>query len=227
MPAFMTAPPGITPRRGLTGGLPGYCSGSYAFGQSPTRMNVTSVAIAANVVTLGGVIQEGNIPTVGSLVTVRATSVGTAAVNVTNIAITASTFVAATGVGTITYPATAANLTTTPDVGIAYVAVPEVGETNAIAKLQQFALAPDGGYGVTMVWSTPSAPATIALQLEGAINDTDAEYSIIGSSQTTLSGTLIATAPVLVRFVRINVTGLTGGPGTLIAKLYQSTNSGN
>lgn len=230
MPPYITDP--NTPRRGFTAGLPAYCSGSFPYGQQAARMFVTSVAIAANVVTLGVKLIEGNIPIPSTLTTflatVRGTVVGTSAVNVTNVALTSTNINAATGLGTIVYPATAANLATTPDGGQVLVPVPESAEALAVAKLQQFCLEPMGGYGLSMQWSTPSAPATIALQLEGAINDVDSEYAIIGSSQTTLSGLVIGTVPQLVRFARVNVTAFTGGASpNLICKLIQSMVSGN
>jgi hypothetical protein len=233
MPPYITVPFGITPRRGFTAGLPCYCAGSYAYGQQDTRMYVTSVAVAANVVTLGVKMVEGNIPVLSALTAFKAwvtgTVVGGAPVNVAGVALTAVSINAATGVGTITYPATTGNLATTPDGGQVIIPVPEFAELLAVAKLQQFTLDPMGGYGITMTWSTAlSAPATLALQLEGAINDADAEYGIIGVSQTTLSGILIATVPQDIRFVRVNVTAFTGGASpSLIAKLLQSMVSAN
>lgn len=222
MPPYITDP--NTPRRTLLEGIPGYSVGSFALGQAPTRFYVTTVAVAANVVTLGVKQIEGNIPAVGSLITVRGTVVGTAAVNVTNVALASVTITPATGVGTVTYAATAANLATTPDGGQATVTVPEIGETNAVQKWQQLGIPytnPElvSGRTVTWSWSTPSAPTTIALQLEGAINDVDSEYTIIGTSQTTLSGTIIGNVPLGVRFLRVNETAFTGGPGTLVSKI--------
>lgn len=223
MPAYITDP--NTPRRTLLEGIPGYSAGSYALGQAGTRCYVTTVAIAANVVTLGVRIVEGNIPTVGSLITVRGTVVGTAAVNVTNVALASVSIVAATGLGTVTYAATAANLSTTPDGGQALIPVPEVAELLAIQKWQQLGVPFSNpelvtGRVISWSWSTPSAPATLALQLEGAINDVDTEYAIIGVSQTTLLGTVIGNVPVGIRFLRINVTAFTGGSSpTIIAKV--------
>jgi len=227
MPGYQTQPPQVSPRRGITAGLPAYSAGSFPLGTAPARFYVTSVAVAANVVTLGVKLIEGIIPATGALVTVQGTVAGGSAVNVTNVAITAVSITAATGLGTITYPATTANLSTTTDGGVASILAVDAGDTLAVQKYQQFALDPAGGYGLTLVWTTPSAPATIALQLEGAVNDTDAEYVIIGSSQTTLSGSVIATVPENVRFARVNVTAFTGGASpTLVAKIYQSTNQG-
>lgn len=232
MPPYITAPFGVTPRRGFTAGVPSYSAGSYALGQQDARMYVTSVAVAANVVTLGVRMVEGNIPVPTTLAVFRATITGTvvggATINATNAVLTAVSITPSTGLGTITYAATAANLATTPDGGQVIVPVPEVAELLAVAKLQQFVLEPMGGYGITLQWSTPSAPATIALQMEGAINDVDAEYGIIGTSQTTLSGIVIATLPQNIRFVRTNVTAFTGGASpSLIAKLLQSMLSAN
>lgn len=227
MPPFQTLPPQVSPRRGITAGLPAYSAGSFPLGTAPGRFYVTSVAVAANVVTLGVKLVEGIIPAVGNLITVQGTVAGGAPVNVTNIALTGVTIVAATGVGTVTYPATTGNLATTPDGGQAYILATDAGETLTAQKYQQFCLNPTGGYGLTLVWTTPSAPVSIALQLEGAVNDTDAEYVILGTSQTTLSGSVVATVPQDVRFVRVNVTATAGGSSpTLVAKIYQSTSTG-
>jgi len=217
VPPFVSAPPYITPRRGITAGLPSYSFGSFPLGVSPARMYVTTVAVAANVVTLGVKMVEGNIPAVGTQVSVTGTVVGGATVNAANVSLASVTITPATGVGTITYTAVAANLSTTPDGG-------QVVQIPAVAKGLQFALDPAGGYGLTFVWG--SSAATIALQLEGAIDDIDAQYAIIGTSQTTLSGSVVAQVPNNVRFVRVNTTAFTGGPGTTWAKIYQSTSSG-
>lgn len=223
MPPYVTDP--NTPRRTLLEGIPGYSAGSYALGQAPTRFVVTTVAVAANVVTLGVKIVEGNIPLVGSLITVRGTIVGGAAVNVTNVALASVSITASTGLGTVTYAATTANLATTPDGGQATVPVPEIADTLAVQKYLQQGIPYSNpelvtGRVITWSWSTPSAPATIALQLEGAINDVDSEYVIIGISQTTLSGTIIGNVPVGVRFLRTNVTAFSGGSSpTVISKV--------
>jgi hypothetical protein len=223
MPPYITDP--NTPRRTLLEGVPGYSAGSYAYGQAPSRFYVSSVAVAANVVTLGVKIVEGNIPIVGNLITVRGTFVGGAAVNVTGVALTGVSIVASTGVGTVTYTATTANLAQTPDGGQATVPVAEVADSLAVQKYQQLGVPyanPElvTGRVVTWSWNTPSAPATIAIQLEGAINDVDSEYAIIGTSQTTTSGTIIGNVPIGVRFLRANVTATTGGSSpSLISKV--------
>jgi len=223
MPPYTTAPPSITPRRGITAGLPAYSWGSFPLSQQPARMYVTSVAVSANVATVGVKMVEGNVPAVGALATVTGTVAGGSPVNVTNVGITAISL-NAQGVGTITYPATTGNLATTPDGGQVLFNPTDVGETTVVGKGLQFALDPAGGYGLTLVWL--STAATIALQLEGAVDDVDAQYAIIGTSQATLSGSVVAQVPNNVRFVRVNTTAFTGGPGTTWAKIYQSTSTG-
>src|SRR6516162_4786370 len=223
MPAYITASPQVSPRRGITAGLPAYSAGSFPVGQQLARMYVTSVAVNANVATVGVKMVEGNVPAVGALATVTGTVAGGSPVNVTNVGITAISL-NTQGVGTITYPATTGNLATTPDGGQVLFNPTDVGETTVAAKGLQFALDPAGGYGLTLVWL--STAATIALQLEGAIDDVDAQYAIIGASQATLTGSVIAQVPNNVRFVRVNTTAFTGGPGTTWAKIYQSTSTG-
>jgi hypothetical protein len=80
------------------------------------------------------------------------------------------------------------------------------------------------GYGITWAYTTPSAPSTIAMQLEGAVNNVEAEYTIIGSSVTTAAGAeTFAQLPNLVNFVRLNLTATTGGSSpTVVAKLLLS-----
>ena len=176
MPAFVSAPPSITPRRGITAGLPSYSFGSFPLGVQPARLAVTSVACTSNVITLGVKLLEGNIPTTANNITVTGTVAGGSAVNVTNTALTGVTITPSTGVGTITYALTLANLATTPDGGQVFVLATDIGETTAVAKGLQFALAPDGGYGLTLAWACTAA--TVALQLEGSVDDVDAQYAI-------------------------------------------------
>jgi hypothetical protein len=219
MPAYITAPPAITPRRGLQEGIPGYSAGTgpALFGQSDSRFAITAVAANGATATLTGALVEGPVPPVGGLITVQGTSVGGGVFNVTNAAITAVSL-NANGVGTIQY-ALAQTIPQTNDGGRAIVPPLEVGETTAAQKYQQFAVPPPaafstGGRQGMLSWRT-STTATIALQAEQAIEDVDAAYSIIGVSQTTLSGSLA----ILIsgKFVRVNVTAQTGG-GLIIAK---------
>ena len=90
MPAYIVSPlDGVPPM--LLPGINGYSTGSLASGPT-ARMLVTSVAInGSNVATLGVQMVEGNIPAVGSLISVRGTQTPTSGgapnFNVSNIAL--------------------------------------------------------------------------------------------------------------------------------------------
>lgn len=227
MPAFVTLPPIITPRRGITAGLPSYSFGSFPLGLQPFKLFVSSTAVASNVVTLGVVVAAGNAPVTGNVVNISGTAAGPASINAASATLTGVS-INAQGVGTITYSVTTPNLATTPDGGMVNQIVSDVGESvSAATKGLQFALDPAGGYGLTMVWGCPSAPASIALQMECSIDDIDAQYILVGASQTTTSGSVIAQVPNDVRFVRANATTFSGGSSpTMWVKFYQSTAQG-
>jgi hypothetical protein len=203
-------------------GNPGYSFGSKNLLRPTVKGIVTAVAVATNVVTLSVIIQEGFIPAIGDLISVAGTQTDSGGANVVNVALASVTITATTGVGTFTYAATASNQAKTADEGTFIVLVPEVAEALAVAKGKQFAIS---GYGISWAYTCPSAPSTIAIQLEGAIDDVDSEYTIIGSSETATSGynEFFATLPELVRFVRLNVTATTGGTNpTIIGKILNS-----
>jgi|GEM_PF-2338487 len=224
MPPYQSTPPSQSAVKMLIPGIPSYAFGSYDQARPTRKMIVTSVAVATNVVTLGVILVEGYIPKVGDLITVVNTTTDSGGANVSNAALTAIMITATTGKGTVTYAATASDQTTTADSGMAYVPVPEVAEALSAQKSQAFAIQSTigRGYGITWGYTCPSAPSTIAIQLEGAINNNDAEYTLIGSSETTTSGynEFVAQLPNLVNFVRLNITATTGGTvPTIIGKI--------
>jgi hypothetical protein len=208
----------------LIPGQPAYAFGSKNTSCPTVKMSVTSVAAAANVITLGVTIMDGYIPAVGDLITVVNTTTDSGAANVANVALASVTITALTGKGTVTYAATAGAQLTTADTGMAYVAVPEVPEALSAIASRAFAIQNTigRGYGITWAYDCVSAPSTIAIQLEGAVNDVDGEYTIIGTSKTTASGWVetVAQVPNLVNFLRVNITATTGGTvPTIIAKI--------
>jgi hypothetical protein len=204
-------------------GAPGYAFGSKSQTQPSTKMFVSKSAVATDVVTLTVQIVEGNIPAVGNTAYITATSNNGGALNQpSGVVLTGVSITATTGAGTITYAASTGNLSPTADGGIVIVPVPEVAEAFAQGKSKQFAIS---GYGISWAYTCPSQPGSIAIQLEGAIDDVDSEYTIIGTSQTTTSGynEVFATLPELVRFVRLNITGGSGGTlPTIIGKILNS-----
>jgi hypothetical protein len=214
VPPYITNPSGNNPVALLQPGLPGYAFGSRAIG-STRLLQITNVSLTTNVATVTVTMREGNIPAVGDLITIRGTTTAGGAFNVSNVSITGVSITAATGQGTITFALTHADVASTPDSGQGYIPVPETSEALAVGKSQAFAIqqAKNAGYGITWSYTLPSAPATISIQLEGAINNNDSEFTLIGSAQTTTSGynEIIAQLPNLVNFVRLNVTATTGG----------------
>lgn len=226
MPPYNTAP--WVPSQGLIKGFPAYSFGSNpGRNTGPAKMFVSSIAVAANVVTLGVQLLTGNIPAVGDLVTTL--NLPVPAANVSSVALTGVSITPSTGIGTITYPATTANLSSIPASGQVMSTPSEVGDAAVIGPGLQFAVptgySVPGAYGFSWAYTFPSQPATGSIQLEGAINDNPPEYALIGTAQTTLTGynTIVSQVPNLVRFLRLNLTALTGGTNpTVIGKLLLS-----
>lgn len=100
----------------------------------------------------------------------------------------------------------------------------EFGDSAVVGKGRQFALrsfpgmnqnSPAIGYEVT----TPSAPATFSIQIEGAFVDVDANYRIIGSAITAVGANTINLGSERFNFIRFNLTAVTGGSSpTIVAK---------
>lgn len=224
MPAYQTAPNGA--KYGLQMGVPAYSAGSLATGVANTRMFVTSAAVAANVVTLGVILQEGNVPAVGATAYITGTTQGSATLNKpAGVALTGVTL-DSTGTGTITYALTTTSFATLADGGLVIVPVQEVGDALAAnTSFLQFAVpAPIGGGGGrtgTITWSTvvSGAPATILVNLQASIVDIDGQYATLDSSSSATGETRYI-AQQDFNFFRIRVTTLTGGTSpTLVAKL--------
>lgn len=213
----------------LRPGVPGYAFGSKNPNIPVVRMQVTNVALTTNVATLTVQVLEGNIPGPGDLISVTGTSSTSGLFNVSAVALsTVSITPLGGGAGTVTFPLTHANVTSAPDNGLATVDVPEVAylATGAV-KSAAFAFQPAKGQGRGISWAytCPSQPGSISIQLEGAIGDNDAEYTLIGTAQTTASGynEVIATAPENVNFVRLNITTFSGGTNpSIIGKILAS-----
>lgn len=219
----------------LVQGFPTYLFGGWgpsspygsALIKAPTRFLINTVAITTNVATITGLIIEGDIPTVPaanqpqSLISVRQTSSNAGIFNVTGVAISAVSINLNTGVGTISFPLTNANIAATPDAGIAVINQPETAEA-----LVNGASIPctipiqdpktDSARTVSSVIAFPSLPTTATVDLQGAILDLDSEYAKLGNVAT-VSGGAVTAGPLAefqlnqIRFYRLNVSGVTGG----------------
>jgi len=214
----------------LQPGVPAYAFGSKNANLPVVRMAISKVQLTSNVATLTVQMLEGNIPAVGDMLTVTGTSTASGAFNTgqSPVALTGVTIDSTTGAGTITYALTHANVGLTTDAGLASVDVPEVTyAASGPVKSAAFALQPAKGQGrgITWAYNTPSAPASLSIQLEGAVGDSDAEYTTIGLAQhgTGTWTEVIATVPENINFVRLNITTWSGGSTpTIVAKISQS-----
>lgn len=208
----------------LVEGKPAYSAGSFNSGISPGKFYITSYAVATNVATIGVKMQAGNVPAVGDKITVRGVPV--AALNVAAVALTAVVIDAATGIGTLSYAATSPNVGTTSSGGQAIVAVPEVAEALVQQAYKAFAVpfnSPEEVSGRTYAWTFtfPSLPTTATMELQGAINNIDSEYTAIDSAAETETGkTQYSNVPTNVRFVRLAATAVAGGTNpTVVGKI--------
>ena len=104
MPPYLNQPGDRV--RALMPGTPEYLYGSWNQDTSITRMLVSSVKLAAGTATLGVAVVGGNIPAVGSLLSVTGTQTDGGVFNVTRAPLTGVTIDAVTGVGTVTFALT-------------------------------------------------------------------------------------------------------------------------
>jgi hypothetical protein len=216
-----------TPPKLLVAQWPTYLLGSFPADVAPTRFQIADVALASNVATVTGTVIEGNIPAVGSLISIRGTQSGSGEFNVTNAAITAVSINATSGQGTISFALTGANLSITADSGLAIIPQPEAGE--AIANGASVAAASpfndsktDGArtYQAQITFPTIPTACTVALQISEV--DQDSQYSTVGTVATVSGGAVTQSQAqftlTTARFLRFLVSGLSG-TGTVAAKL--------
>lgn len=222
-------------------GTPIYFYGSLNQDQQDTLMQVTSVACASNVATIGVTIQQGNIPIVGNLIWVTGTVSASGAYNVSGVAIASITAVSASaGTYTITYACTTANLATTADAGKALVPVQEVAETlanNTSVAIYVPSQEPvdNGARTITVSATFPTIQATTGaatLKLYTAINNPGVppaagnEWTLMGtggavgtlaSGSASVQGLTTWTSPAG-RWFCVQTTGVTG-TNTAIVKM--------
>ena len=185
-------------------GRPSYFYGSLAEDQQDTLMQVTSVACASNVATIGVTIQQGNIPIVGNLIWVTGTINASGAYNVSGVAIASVTAVsAAAGTYTLTYACTTADLSTAAAAGKAVVPVQEVPETvaaNTSVAIYTASQEPrdSGTRSITVACTFPTIQATTgaatvtlytAIVNNGSLpGDTGSEWTSMGVVGTLAAG---------------------------------------
>jgi hypothetical protein len=208
----------------LYAGVAEWLRGSWPQGKSPTKMYVTSVAIAADVATLGVTVFEGDIPAVGSLISVQGTQTSGGEFNVSNVALTNVT-IASTGIGTVSFALADANVATTADAGLAI--VPQPVQMEAIADSASVPVAmSNNSFGgdldrtvtVQAIFGTVPTAATVVLQ--GSMFDSDADYVTVGTIATVAGSAVTANGLTVVAnwlFYRALTSGLNGAGTYAIA----------
>lgn len=228
MPSYSASPFAALPLK-LIPGQPAYLFGSWPSDIAPTRLAVTSVAVASDVCTLGVTVTEGNIPAVGSLITVSGTATSSGAANVTNVALTGVSITALTGAGTVTFALTASNVSTTADGGVALIPQPEVGDTVAngtsVAAGLPYATpwnTTSGAVQIECEVSFPTLPTACVVVLQGAAVNLNSQYQTIISNVVTVSGGTATYGTLQVsgkyNFVRYLISGASG-TGSIVAKV--------
>ena len=207
MPAYATTP--LVPVALALPGTPVYVWGSYADRVSPTRFVIRDVEVTSDVAKLTGYITEGEIPAVGSLVTVRGTSAASGAFNVSAVALTDVT-IASTGIGTLSYALSNADVTQVANPGLAIVPPPVVYEavsTNDYSAAVALPMSQDGkaltGFSAEIVWN----PTTSAGGVDVQVSDDNAN----GGNYVTVSSiiypaTRFDPAGLSANFVRLQLT---------------------
>lgn len=227
MPFYNQNPLSAPPVKLLIAGKAEYLFGSLP--RAAARMTVSNVSLTSNVATLTVQVIEGDIPAVGDLISTLGLQTASGAFNVTAVALTGVTINATTGAGTVTFALTYANVSSTADSGAAKTTVTEssdvIANGSSIPVTVQFS-EPETNVGrtVTVVVNTPAntLTGTVVWQLEGALRNVDSDFVPLGSSTSVPTTAQIKTQVVTLSsylFYRINVSGITGGAGTIIAKI--------
>jgi len=225
MPAYVNSP-FVKPIL-LQKGVPAYLWGSFNSHQGNTRAFVSNVALTTNVATVTVQIVSGEIPTVGSQISIIQTQTSSGVFNVNRATITAVSINASTGQGTISFALTNANIASTADTGTVEVEVPEVGEALAAGASIACAIqAPDGDsqFTVPCAVTFPVMPTGATIVLQRAIRDVNSEYTTIGNAAV-VAASAFTTGPVseftlergyVYRFLN---SGVTGTSPTIVAKI--------
>jgi hypothetical protein len=225
MPAYNTSAFAPSPVL-MVGGQPVFLFGGLNDRVSPTRFQVDHVAISSNVATITGTITSGVIPAVGSLITVQGTTTDSGAANVSAVAISGVSISASTGVGTISYAATGSNQASTADSGAALVPTPITqealvnGSSVPAASAENDPSEDDQRSYFAQVFFGP-LPTTATVTLQASLVDIDSAYQTLGTVATVVSGAVTQNSASFAngnyRFVRFNVSGVTGGSSPTIA----------
>lgn len=213
---------------------PAYFFGSLPTGTQDTLGRVTNVALTSNVAAVTITIYAGNIPVVGNFITVAGSTNTSGLFNINQAAITAISGTASTGVYTISYALTHANVSSVADSGMAIIPIAEVPETLANSTsvaiyVPSNELRDLGQRSITVATTFPSLPTTATVTLYAAINNNPQaaapEWTSMGVVATVAGGVetagpLVTFATPAGRFFRVIITSVTGGTlPTVVCKM--------
>lgn len=229
MPPYVVAPIGFgskNPPAMLLPGQPFNSFGTYSDTIPSTRMNVfQSAESAGNVITLSCNMWEGPIPVVGQKITTYGL---TNVLNASGFVITAVTgfgtsdtvgsaaWAASVGTGTVSYddPDDTGLIAAAPDFSLALCpqqAVPDaLSVSSGLECALQFDRANDKANIVAWSFSFPSAPSSVTMNLEAALEDTDGAYQVLDTSSNA-SGELRYVQNVRFNFLRMTCSATEGG----------------
>lgn len=209
-------------------GVPSYFYGSFPRDTDDTYMRVSNVALTTNVASVTGTIYRGNIPAVGNWISIQGTTSTAGLFNVSQAVITGVSGTPSTGVYTITFALTHANVTSAADSGLAIIPIAEVPETLANGTsvaiyVPSNELRDVGERSITISTSFPSLPTAATVTLYTAINNNPQSASLTGEwSQmvgpvATVAGGVQSGSQLQTynfpagRFFRVVVSGVSGG----------------
>lgn len=216
---------------------PAYFYGSLPTNTQDTLMRITSFSLTSNVAAVTGTIYAGNIPVVGNTISVEGAS--NSVFNISQGTITVVSGTPATGVYTISYAVTNANIGSVAGSGMVIIPIAETAETaangNSVAiYVPSNELRDYGTRSITVATTFPSLPTAATVTLYTSISNTDnpSEWTsmgvvatVVGGSVTvpanasTNGGTVTFTTPAG-RFFRVAQSGVSGGTTpTIIAKM--------
>lgn len=201
MPLYSKSPFKPTPTL-LVQGKPEYVFGSWNDKTGPTLGNVISDSAVTTTGTLTFNITSGNIPTVGSLITVVGTANASGNFNVTNAQILTAITTAA-GVATVTYAITSSSVAVgTADSGQVAIPQPELGDiltsfaASSVPVVCPASPSQQSGKSLSATVKLPAQQAGVASTLsavtvliQGANFDEDSQYNTIGT--LTAAGTSV------------------------------------
>jgi hypothetical protein len=229
MPSYNSSPFAAIPQK-LIPGQPAYLYGSWAQDTAPTKGVISNVALTSNVATVTVVINEGNVPAVGSLITIVGTASTSGLFNVTNVALTGVTLT--NGAGTLTFALTHANVASAADGGYFIIPQPEVGDTVAngfsVPVGLPYSVPEDAGQQAQTVQievNFPVIPTACTVNVQGAMTNTPATvWQTLTNPAVSVAAGVATYGPSSItgkfNFLRFAITGTTNSnSATIVAKL--------